>query len=63
VERKGAGNELGEGPRIDALNQYIEKELERLEELPAPADKKGRTPGPLNDLFRSILKETWGDEE
>lgn len=61
VGRKVAGSELGEGTRIDALNQYIERELERLEELPVPANEKVRTPDPLNDLFRTILKETWGD--
>jgi len=63
VQRKVAGNELGEGPRVDALNQYIERELGRLDELPVPPDEKGRTSGPLNDLFRVVLKETWGDEE
>ena len=51
VERKRAGGELGVGPRISILNEFIEAELARLNGLSLTARSSGDV-GPLDALFR-----------
>ncbi len=59
LARKRAGPELGEGPPIDPIHQFIKQHIERLEatinELPAP---RGRMET-LNELFRDTLRTAW----
>ena len=56
--KKRAGGELGSGQRIDALNDFIEPELERLATL--DLDRAVAPAALLNDLFRESLVELWG---
>ena len=57
LQLKQAGEEAAWGPRLPALNDWIEAELARLAQGPAlgPADHPG--PEPLNALFRVWLPE------
>lgn len=58
---KRAGAELDRGPRIEALSDFIEAEMARVEgavgELPVPAPPIET----LNQLFRDTLREVWSD--
>jgi len=58
VERKIAGNELDQGKRVDALNDFIDKELERLAGATVPNSMNSDLE-PLNILFRNTLNEAW----
>lgn len=59
VIRKREGAELGRGPRIPIISQFIEYEIKRLENSSFDIKKnKGQTEK-LNDLFRNALKEVW----
>lgn len=52
--------EMGLSPQIAPIQRYIERELERLEQFsPIRNDRTGIEPL-LSDLFRTVLKETWG---
>ena len=61
LERKIAGEELNLEPRIDVINQYLNKEIEHLDsyikginiEIPDPTNE-------LDKLFRETLEEVWG---
>ncbi|GBC61813.1 nucleotidyltransferase domain-containing protein [Desulfonema ishimotonii] len=59
LERKKSGREVDDGPRIPALNLFIEKELRKLEMK--CRDKK--TAGPdmmkLDRLFQEAIREVW----
>jgi hypothetical protein len=51
---------MGLSPQITPIQRFIERELERLEKLsPARKDRPDVEPL-LSDLFRAVLKETWG---
>jgi len=64
VACKKAGVELGEGPRIPVINEFVEQELAR---LAVGSREKGTAPKPslepLNRLFREMLAEVWGEQE
>jgi len=55
VDQKRSGVELGEGPAIPVINDYIESELKRLASVDAsvPADRPDR---PLDELFLYALR-------
>lgn len=59
LERKRNGGELGTGPRVEDLNEYIERELERLEAgiQARPALKVENET--LNLVFRGALRQAW----
>lgn len=60
LEVKRASPEMGLSPQIAPIQRFIERELERLENLsPARRDRPDVEPL-LSDLFRTVLKETWG---
>lgn len=64
--RKMAGDELDHGPRIGAINDYLEERIAYFERL-APglrtaADAEGLKTESLNGLFRLALQEAWGNE-
>jgi hypothetical protein len=58
VERKANGEELALGDRIDELNRFIEKNLERLAEA-SPLAAMNSDIEPLNQIFREVLREAW----
>ena len=51
---------MGLSPQIAPIQQFVERELQRLESIkPQRGDRKEVEPL-LSDLFRSVLKDTWG---
>ena len=58
VERKIAGDELDQGNRVDVLNSFAEKELERLADADIPDSAKSGLE-PLDAVFRTTLVEAW----
>lgn len=62
LDRKRAGDELDEGPRIAEINAYAEERIAYYEQAAAaqPA-AEGVVDGSLDALFRASLKEAWGD--
>jgi predicted nucleotidyltransferase len=58
VEEKKAGVELGRGPRIPVISDFVEAEVNRHERpgdeirMPPPVQK-------LDELFRDVLAEAW----
>jgi predicted nucleotidyltransferase len=59
--RKMAGEELDRGPAIPVITEFVSSELSRLEQL--HPERKVQYPGfkPLNELFRSVLSETFAN--
>ena len=59
LERKRRTPEVGRGPRIEAINAFIEDELARHES--GFTIDAGPPPGldELDALFRTVLQETW----
>lgn len=60
LAKKRDGNELGLGPKIPAMNAFIESELNRLREAGIAREKPHRDVTELNNVFQSTLKEVWG---
>ncbi len=60
LEKKRAGTELGDGPRIPVLNAFLEERIAHFREVTADV-ARNQVPGldPLDELFRSVLQETW----
>lgn len=52
--------EMGLSPQIAPIQRYIERELERLEQFSPIRNDKADVEPLLSDLFRTVLKETWG---
>lgn len=61
VKQKAEGAELDQGPRIDAISDYIEAELARLEATPFANTPRLASVGPLDQIFQTVLDEI--DEE
>lgn len=59
VKEKKEGLEMGRGPRIPVISDYIENELARLEETPSGVQKVDPPIETLNTLFRDTLAEVW----
>jgi len=56
---KRAGAELGHGPRIEVVSEFVEGELGRFErEVGAPKPLTSSVE-PLNELFHQTLAEVW----
>jgi predicted nucleotidyltransferase len=55
LERKTAGGELGEGPRIGPIHDFAAAELDRLPAVAAGMTKMPPDIEPLNVLFRELL--------
>jgi len=60
IESKRAGEELEYGPRIDLINEFIERELERFEEYRVEYEKHPAPIEKLDALFLGALSEVWG---
>ncbi len=59
VVKKKQGEELGRGPRIPIISQFIEKEIKRLESGTFDVKKTRGQTEKLNQLFRDSLDEVW----
>ncbi len=58
--RKIKGDELDIEPRIDVINDFVENEMERLDEYVKSLKVKVKDPTKiLDELFRNTLQETW----
>jgi predicted nucleotidyltransferase len=60
VRRKKQGDELARGPRIPIISDFLERELARLSDEPAPAPTRTSTDD-LDRVFRRCLIEVYGD--
>ncbi|NHC40144.1 nucleotidyltransferase domain-containing protein [Bacillus sp. MM2020_1] len=60
LERKISGEELDLEPKVTVINDFLEKEINRLEEYTKTlkVSKEDMTPL-LDDLFREVLDEVW----
>ncbi|WML27716.1 nucleotidyltransferase domain-containing protein [Neobacillus sp. OS1-33] len=60
LERKISGEELDLEPKVTVINDFLEKEINRLEEYTKTlkVSKEDMTPL-LDDLFREVLEEVW----
>jgi predicted nucleotidyltransferase len=59
VAAKRAAVEMDRGPRIDVISDFIEREIERFENITANLAKQELSTDALNDLFRNTLEEVW----
>ncbi|RPJ20944.1 MAG: nucleotidyltransferase domain-containing protein [Planctomycetaceae bacterium] len=59
VRRKKDGDELARGPRIPIISDFLERELARLSEKPAPPATRTSTDD-LDRVFRRCLIEVYG---
>ena len=60
---KRASPERGLSPQIAPIQRFVERELQRLESIkPIRSDRKQIEPQ-LSALFRSVLKETWDENQ
>lgn len=55
VERKKRSEEKMLAPAIPVLNQYIEKQLDRLEDIKLPKSDRSLEMAQLNELFHEVL--------
>jgi uncharacterized protein len=60
---KRFGVELDQGPRIPVLSDFIQREMDRLESFDSARPAPLPPVESLNELFRSTLKEVWGDAQ
>jgi predicted nucleotidyltransferase len=56
---KRASPEMGLSPQIMPIQQFIERELHRLEAIKPTRRERKEIEPLLSELFRSVLKETW----
>lgn len=61
LDRKLAGDELDRGPRIPIISAFIERELDRLEQVTVEQDRPESDWAALNDLFRKLVREAWAE--
>ena len=59
LELKRAGDELGQGPRIAIISEFLEKELAHRQENPIVLPRQTPDLEKLNRLFLEILGEIW----
>ena len=60
LKRKMAGDELNLEPRIELINEFLDKEIARLEEYARNLDVQIQNPTKqLDELFRETLEEVW----
>jgi predicted nucleotidyltransferase len=59
MKRKQSGQELDLEPKISAISNFIESELERLQKQVALQPSQPNESDKLNELFRSTLIEAW----
>ena len=57
LTRKRSGLELGEGPRIPVIHQFLDAELNRLSQAQPVAQPVSTVEDALDDLFRATMAE------
>lgn len=65
IRHKKSGDGLGHGPRMQLLNDYLERQIVYYEETASrmPAGRENVTQDDeLDFLFQAVLKEAWGKE-
>jgi len=60
VRKKRRGEELDDGPRIAPINEFIEQELTRFDNVRIDHEKHFAPIDDLDAIFFSALKEVWG---
>lgn len=60
IERKRAGHELDQGPRIPAISDFLDEQVARLSSV-NERPPSTRDPNRLDALFVALLCETYGD--
>ena len=62
VKDKKEGKELSYGERIPVIDEFIEREINRLKKKKINFNHKPKLPSSeiLNEIFRNSLKEVWG---
>lgn len=61
MDLKKAGDELGKGPRIAILSDFLEQQLTRRQENPPTLPKQNSDLNRLNQLFLEIIGQVWAD--
>ena len=61
LAQKRAGLEMDRGPASPPLSAFLDREMARLEAADAEPGET-RDPEPLDELFRAVLRETWGPD-
>jgi len=56
LELKKSGTELGKGPKIPIIDDFLEEEIERLSQAEKPAGRDKADIEKLNQAFREIVK-------
>jgi predicted nucleotidyltransferase len=59
LEVKRASPEMGLSPQIAPIQRFIERELERLEQISPNRSDRAEAEPLLSELFRGVLKEAW----
>lgn len=59
LDRKRAAPELGRSAPVSSINDFIEAELERLEQFHSQVQPRGDVLPSLNDVFRACLQSAW----
>ena len=59
LENKQHGAELGEGPKIPIIHEFLELELQRISEAHGVCEVATTTLDELDALFRATLEEVW----
>jgi predicted nucleotidyltransferase len=60
LELKKRSPEMGLAPQIPQIQSFIQSELDRQETLCIEADRQKGAAPLLSELFRDVLRETWG---
>jgi hypothetical protein len=60
LEAKRQAPELGRAPQVPAIQHFIVSEFARLEQLHLARDARPEVEPLLSELFRDVLRETWG---
>jgi len=63
LELKRRSPEMGLSPPVPAIQRFIETELARLEQCSPAKDERTGEVAVLSDLFRAVLRDTWGHAE
>lgn len=64
LSRKRAGDEMDYEPRINPINEYLEKRIVHYERTaPGMKTADGGKDRQLDDLFRSVLKDVWENDD
>lgn len=61
LERKASSGELGRGPRIEPISDYLERELEKRANAKPDFESRVRDCSVLDRVFASALQKAWSE--